>query len=155
MRNIINNNDELQWTNTLLYKNIISHSLFSNGFMLVVCEGWAGDGDRLLYWSKVLATIAALLPHLGWGCSTVGHWGPKALCLPLALTSASCSQLTQTICGLVISLFNVHLLPLLFRLFTQVNLLIDGSVQGSIYYKTRLQFNMNNSPKQPFKMING
>ena len=31
--------------------------------------------------------------------STVGHWGPKALCLPLALTSASCPQLTRTAPG--------------------------------------------------------
>ena len=28
------------------------------------------------------------------GCSIVGHWGPKALCLPLTLNSASCLQLT-------------------------------------------------------------
>ena len=34
------------------------------------------------------------------GCSTVGHWGPKALCLPLALTSASCPPLTWTVCAL-------------------------------------------------------
>ena len=60
----------------------------------------------------------------------MGHWGPKALCLPLALTPASCLQLTQIVCALVILLFNVHLLPLFFRLFTQVHLLIDGSVQG-------------------------
>ena len=45
------------------------------------------------------STIAALLSHLGWGCSTVGHWGPKALCLPLALNSASCLQLTRTAPG--------------------------------------------------------
>ena len=41
--------------------------------------------------TQVLLTIAVLLSHLGWGCPTVGHW---ALCLPLALTSASCPQLT-------------------------------------------------------------
>ena len=29
------------------------------------------------------------------GCSTVGHRGPKALCLPLALTPASCLPLTN------------------------------------------------------------
>ena len=51
------------------------------------------------YLPKVLLTIAALLPHLGWGCSTVGHWGPKALYLPLALMLASCSQLTPTATG--------------------------------------------------------
>ena len=33
------------------------------------------------------------------GCSTVGHWGLKALCLPLALTPASCPQLTPTATG--------------------------------------------------------
>ena len=39
------------------------------------------------------------------GCSTVGHWGPKALRLSLALNSASCPQmelqltLTQAVCG--------------------------------------------------------
>ena len=76
--------------------------------MLVACERWVGDGDRLLYWPRVLLTIAALLPHLGWGCSTVGHWGPKALCLPLSLTSASSLQRTQAVCVLVISLFNAH-----------------------------------------------
>ena len=107
------------------------------------------------------------------GCSTVGHWGPKALCLTLALTPASCPQLTPTGTGawtatdssrlwhLVIFLFDDHLLSvgvrichhhrtqprpqvkvifrylrpdspvlLFFRLFTQVHLLIDGSVEG-------------------------
>ena len=49
------------------------------------------------------------------GCSTVGHWGPIALCLPLALTSASCLQLTQSVCVLVILLFRIHLLPLFFH----------------------------------------
>ena len=81
--------------NTLLYKNIISRTLFSKGLMLVVCEKWAGDRDRLLYWPQVLLTTA-LFPHLGWSCSTVGHWGPKALCLPLALNLASCPQLAPT-----------------------------------------------------------
>ena len=45
---------------------------------------------------------------------------------------------------LVILLFNVHLLPLFFRLFTQVHLLIDCSVEGKyitiskgIYLKTK------------------
>ena len=34
--------------------------------MFLVCERWAGDRDRLLFWSKVLlSSIAALLPHLG------------------------------------------------------------------------------------------
>ena len=39
-------------------------------------------------------------------------------------------QLTQAFCVLVIFLFDAHLVPLFFRLFTQVHLLIDGSVEG-------------------------
>ena len=104
------------------------------------------------------------------GCSTVGHWGPKALCLPLALNSASCPQLTPTATrtrtdslkssvapGYIIfwhlpaSCGRTHLhriqprprvkvifwylrpdapVSLFFCLFTQVQLLIDGSVDG-------------------------
>ena len=89
MRNIIKHNDELQWTNehTSLSK-YISHTLFSKGLMWVVCERWAGDGDRLLYWPCSTFFSSSL------GCSTVVHREPKALCLPLALNSASCLQLT-------------------------------------------------------------
>ena len=66
------------------------------------------------------------------GCSTVGHWVPKTLYLPLALNSASL-QLTpidtsRLSPGYII--VYVHLLPLFFRLFIQVHLLIDGSVEG-------------------------
>ena len=99
------------------------------------------QGQDCYILTQVLLTIAALLSHLGWGCSTVGHWGPKALSLPLALTSASCPQLTPTdssrLWHLVILLFNVHLLPLFLHVFTQVRLLIDGPVEGqSICYMT-------------------
>ena len=83
-------------TNTLLYKNIISHTWFSKDLKLVVCERWAGDVDRLLYWPQLLLTIAALPPRLGWGCSNVGHWGSNALCLPLALNSASCPLVSNS-----------------------------------------------------------
>ena len=90
--------ERLQWTtNTLLYKNInLSHFIFER-VMFIVCEKWV-DKDGLLYWPKFfLSTIAALLSHLGLGCSTVGHWGPKSIDLQLVLTSASCLQLTQTV----------------------------------------------------------
>ena len=90
MRNIINHNDDFnERTNTLLYKNI-SHPLFSKGLTLAVCERWVGDGDMLQYWPSSTSFSSWL------GCSTVGHWRPKALCLPLALNSASCLQLTPT-----------------------------------------------------------
>ena len=95
----------------------ISHTLYSQ-------KGWcwlwevSEDKDGLLFWPKVFLTIAALLPHRGWGCSTMGHWGLKALCLPLALNSASCLQLTPTGSNGLVH----HVLPLFFRLFTQVHL---------------------------------
>ena len=60
-----------------------------------------------------------------------GSLRAQALCLELVLTPlASCLELTQAICALVILLSHAHLLPLFFRLFTQVHLLIDGSVEG-------------------------
>ena len=63
-------------------------------------------------------------------CSTVGHWGPKDLCLPLTLNSASCPQLTQAVCAPGYIIVYVHLLPLFFCLFTQMCILIDGLVVG-------------------------
>ena len=60
--------------------------------MLVVCEAWVGDRDRPL---QVLLTIAALLSHSGWLLNR-GSLRAQALCLPLALNSASCPQLTPT-----------------------------------------------------------
>ena len=110
-------------TSTLFYKNI-SHTLFSKQLKLVMCERWAGDGDKLPYWPSSTSFSSWL------GCSTVGHWGSKALCPSLALNSASCLQLSQVVSELFILLFNVHLLPLFFRLFTQVHLLINDSVEG-------------------------
>ena len=91
----------------------------------MVCERWVGDRDRQLYWPNSTSFSSWL------GCSTVGHWGPKALSLQACSHAlASYLQLTQTICSLIISFFNAYLLPLFFRLFTQVYLLIDSSVEG-------------------------
>ena len=135
--NIVNNNDDFnKQRNTLLYKNI-SHILFSKGLMLVVCERWAGDGDRLLYWPSSTSFLYWL------GCSTVGHWRPKALCLPLALNSASCHQLTPTVCapGDIID-YRPHTSAVLPLIYTGASL--DWrSVRGSIY---------NNHPNFLFKI---
>ena len=70
--NIINNNDDFnERTNTLLYKNIISHTLFSKGLML---KGEMGTGtDCYILTQVLLLTIAELISLLGWGYSTVGH----------------------------------------------------------------------------------
>ena len=113
--NIVNYNDNFnEWTNILLYKNM-PLTLYSR-------KGWCwlcvrGELETATYWPKVLLTIAAF-----WlGCLTVGHWGPKALRLLLALKSASCPQMTPTATGtrtdsshlwhLVIFLFDAHLTP--------------------------------------------
>ena len=65
------------------------------------------------------------------GCSTVGHWGSQSP------QSASWFSRWHPLFNwlklpghLVILLSNVHPLPLFFRLFRQVHLLIDGSVEG-------------------------
>ena len=116
--------------NTLLYKNI-SLTLYSRkGWCWLCVRDELEMGTDCYILTQVLLTIAALLSHLVCGCSTVGHWEPKVLCLPLALTSASCPQLTPTVCALVILYSPTHLLSLFFRLFTQVHLLVDGSVKG-------------------------
>ena len=76
----------------------ISLTLYSRkGWCWLCVRGELETGTDCYILTQVLLTIAALLSHLGWGCSTVGHWGLKALCLPLALTSESCPQLTPTV----------------------------------------------------------
>ena len=80
-------------------KIYISHTLFSKGWCLLCVRDELETGTDCYIDPSSSLDIAALLPHLGWGFSTVGHWGPKALCLPLALTSVSCLQLTWTVCA--------------------------------------------------------
>ena len=85
--------------NTLLYKNI-SLTLYSRkGWCWLCVRGKLETGTDCYILTQVLLTIPALLSHFGWGCSTMGHWGPKALCLPLALTLASCLQLARNALG--------------------------------------------------------
>ena len=124
------NNSMNERTHFFIKKNI-SLTLYSrNGLCWLCVRGELETGTHCYILTQLLLTIAALLSHLGWGCSNVGHWGPKALCLLLALTSATCPRLTLAVSVLVILLFNIHLLPLFFRLFIQVHLLIDGLVEG-------------------------
>ena len=95
--NIINCNDDFNNERTPICKKYIWHTLFSKGWCFLCLRGEWRQGQTAILTQVLLTTLAALLPHLGWGWSTVGHWGPKALCLPLALTSASCFQLTRTV----------------------------------------------------------
>ena len=166
-------------TNTLLYKNI-PLTLYSRKVWCCLCERSeleTGTDCCILTQSSSEHSITSFAFWLG--CSSVGHWGPKAPCLPLALSSASCPQLTPTATGsrthpsrlwhLVIILFDIHQFPvvvrichhdriqphpqvklifrylrpdapvsLFFRLFTQVHLLIDGSVEGQYVTHTHI-----------------
>ena len=168
-------------TNTLLYKNI-SLTLYSwKGWCFLCVKGELETGTDCYILTQSSSDHSSTSFAFCLRCSTVGHWGPKALCLPLALTLASCPQLIPTATGtdcnwltdssrlwhLVIFLFDTHLLPvgvrichhhriqprpqvkvifrylrldapvsLFSRLFTQVHLLIDGSVEGQ-YIKIR------------------
>ena len=101
-------------------KIYLSHFILERVDVGCVWEMSCRRGQTATYWPKVLLTIASLLSRLNWGCSTVGYWGPKALCLPLTLNSAYCLQLTPRAPGYII--VYVHLFPLFFRLFTQEHL---------------------------------
>ena len=123
--NIVNNNDDFnERTNTLLYKNI-SLTLYSRkGWCWLCVRGELKTGTDCYILTPSPSDHSSTSIAFWLGCSTVGHWGPKALCLPLALSSASCLQLAPTLTGssrlghLVIWLSNIYLLLLFLHLFT-------------------------------------
>ena len=51
----------------------------SKGWCSVVCEWWVERGQTAIFTQVLLLTIAALLSHLAWGCSTIVHWKPNPL----------------------------------------------------------------------------
>ena len=101
--------------------------------MLVVCERWVGDKDRLLFWPKVLlSTTAALLPHLGLVAQSWVTEGTKTSVagsqfgiLSPTDTNSNSNSLKKSV-----SWWYFCLSSTCFRLLTQVHLLIDGSVEG-------------------------
>ena len=125
-------------TNPLLYK-IISLTLHSRkGWCFLCVRGELETGIDCYILTQSSSDHSSTSFSSWLGCSTAGHWGAKAFCLPLALNSASCPQLTPTATGtdpsrlwhLVIWLSYVYLLLLFLCLFTQMHFLIDGSVEG-------------------------
>ena len=95
--NIVNSNDNFnERTNTLLDKNIIPHTLFSKGWCFLCVRGELETGTDCYILTQSSSDHSSTSFSSWLGCSTVGHWGPKALCLPLALNSAYCPQLTPT-----------------------------------------------------------
>ena len=88
-------------------KIYISHLILERVEVGCVWEVNRKRGQTATHWPKVLLTIAALLPHLSRGCSTVGHWGLQALSLQADSHAGILShnwlqlqlELTQAVCG--------------------------------------------------------
>ena len=78
-------------------KIYLSHFILERVDVGCVWEVSWRRGQTATYWPKVL-TIAAILSHLGWGCSTVGHCGPQTLSL-LADSYASFLSPTDSNCN--------------------------------------------------------
>ena len=73
--------------------------------MLVVCERWVGDRDRLLYIDPSSSDHSST-PFAFWlGCSTIGHWGSKPSVWSWfsfywhPISNWNWNWLTQAICG--------------------------------------------------------
>ena len=116
-------------TNTLLYKNI-SHTLFSKGWCCCVWEMSWRQGQTAILTPSYSSTIAAFLFHLAWVAQPWVTEGCKALSLQAGSHAGILSPTDSNHPGyLVILLSHAHLLLLFFRLFTQVDLLINGSVE--------------------------
>ena len=121
-------------TNTFFIK-ILSLTLYSRKGWYRLCVGGELETGTDCYILAQSSSDHSSTSFAFWlGCSTVGHWEPKALRLPLALTLASCPQLTQAVCVLVVFLFDVHLLP---RIYTGASLdwqLCRGSICNTYVY---------------------
>ena len=89
-------------TNTHFYKNI-PLTLYSKGLMLVVCERWVEDGERLQLTHSFSAHSSAFLRR-GWAAKPWVTEGHQPSVCKLILTLVSCPlhlelQLTQAVCG--------------------------------------------------------
>ena len=136
-------------TNTLLYKIIISHTLFSKGWWLLCVRDELETGtdcyiDPKFFFDHSSSTFSSS----GLGCSTVGHWGTKALCLPLALFGILSPTNSNRPGHLVILLFNVHMLLLI---YTGASLHWRLG-RGSIYNTYEFRFFQHHTcpPKRPY-----
>ena len=129
-------------TNTLLCKNI-SLTLYSRKVDVLCCVwemSWR-QGQTTILTPSSSSTIATFLSHLVWVTQPWVTEGRKALSLQACSHAGILSPTNSNRPGhLVILLSYVHLLPLFFRLFTQVHLLIDGLVNGQYITRIALPF---------------
>ena len=131
MRNIIKRNIRTSMNERIHFfiKIYLSHFILERVDVPCVWEMNRRQG-QLAILTQVLLTIAALLPHLGWVAQLWVTVCPKpSVCRWLSLRHLVSNCLEPSV-HLVILLFNIHLLPLSFRLFTHVHFLIDSSVEG-------------------------
>ena len=64
-------------TNTFLYKNIISHTLFSRGWCWLCVRGELEMGTDCYILTLSSSDHSSTSSAFWLGCSTVCHWGPK------------------------------------------------------------------------------
>ena len=144
--NIVNNYDDFnERTNTLPYKDITSHNLFLKGRCWLCARHELETGTDCYIdpnsprdHSSTSSSSWLVLLNRG---SLRAQSSPSAAGSHAGILSPTDSS--RLCLGYII--VYVHLLPLFFRLFTQVHLLIDGSVEGqyitcarNIYQKDKI-----------------
>ena len=134
-------------TNTLLYKNYISHTLFPKGLMFLWCvrDGWR-QGQTAILTQLLLLTIARCVifknplstPSTSW-LGLLNRGSLRATALSLQVGPHSELPGINWHNGrrhLPISFHNAHLLPLLLPLIYPGASLIDGSVKSQYITQT-------------------
>ena len=135
IRYIIKHNDNFNERTHFFIKISLSHFILESVDVGCVWEVSWRRGQPATYWPKffwpsqhfflILAGVAQ--PWVTEGLKpSVCRWLSLRHLVPNRLQL----QLTQAVYVLVIFLFDLHLLSLFFLLFTQVHLLIDGTVEG-------------------------
>ena len=135
-------------------KIYLSHFILERVDVGCVWEVSWRRGQTATYWPQVLLTITALLSHSGWAAQPRVTEGPSPLSGAgshsagiLSPTDSNsnwnCNWLKPSVSWLYFCL-----MPTCFRLFTQVHLLIDSSVEGQ--YVTLPWLSCNSQSIQPF-----
>ena len=117
-------------------KIYIPHTLFSRWLMFLLCarDEWRQRKTAILT-QLLLLIIAALLLHLGWGCSNGGRWGSQPLVCQLALTLAFLSPTNSTAAGTCLySFITPTCFRFFFHLFTQVHLRLTARSRVNIQH---------------------
>ena len=150
-----------------------SHTLFSKGLILVMCERWVGDGTDVNILTPSSSDDSSTSSSFCWAAQP-GSWGPKPsvwswfeLQLELQLTQAvrgtwlyNCLRSILLPIGVCIEFNHVHrsrwypdIFDRMHLLFTQLHLLIDSSVKGQ-YVTTVCKQMSSNSLRNSYRPTN-